>query len=116
MGWSCSVQAGATTDAWAAACIEATGSQNVWEEGGGPSEFNQAVRFFYEISNVEHSDGAITGAVFRFVGVDSCKLVGSFRIEPDGRVSRGRKWLRNAAQGAKPRFGANAQPGSGGLR
>ena len=116
MGWSCSAKAGATTDAWAAACIKATGSKNVWKEAGGPAELNQDVRFFYEVSNVEHSDGAITGKVYRFVGEDRCKPLGTFRIEPDGRVSRGRKWLKNAAQGAKPRFGNLALPGSGGPR
>jgi hypothetical protein len=116
MGWSCNQAAGATADAWAAACVAQTGSSNVWEENGGPSECGQAVRFFYEISNVEHADGAITGKVWRFVGEKHCKPLSGFRIEPDGRVSRGRKWLKTAAQGAVSRFGPNAQVGSGGPR
>jgi len=116
VGWSCARDAGATTDAWSAACIAQTGSQNVWEQGGGPAEFNMAVRYFFEISNTEHADGAITGKIFRFVGVDSCRPVSSFRVEPDGRVSRAPKWLKEAAKGARPRFPANALPGSGGPR
>lgn len=109
MGWSCARDAGATADAWMDACRADSGSTNVWSEANG-------TRFMYEISNVEHRDGAITGKVWRFVDETRCVPAGGFRIEPDGRVSRARKWLKTAAQGARCRFGPNAQVGSGGPR
>ena len=112
MGWSCTQKAGTTTDAWAAACVKSTGSSNVWEV----SVSNRAVRYFYEISDTEHADGAITGKIWKFVGKDRCKPVSAFRVEPDGRVSRAPKWLKEAAKGARSRFGENALPGSGGPR
>lgn len=43
--------------------------------------------YFHEIGREQH-DGAITGKIFKFVGTDSARHVGSFRIEPDGRINR----------------------------
>lgn len=99
--------AGATMDAWTDACIEQTGSQNVYEANGN--------RYFWETSR-EQPDGAITGKIMRFVGVDSCRPSGTFRIEPDGSIARAPKFLKDAAKNAQPRVPANALPGSGGAR
>lgn len=102
MGWSCRREAGATMDRWTAACRATTGSSNEFEMDGE--------RFFWELSNREHNDGAITGTVQRTLKVGEplrggavvqpgqtyCRKVGSFRIEPDGAVKRAPKFLKSA--------------------
>jgi hypothetical protein len=60
-------------------------------------------RYFYEVSNKEHYDGAITGTLMKFLpGSTMCKSAGSFRIEGDGTVARAPKFLKDAAKNAKP--------------
>lgn len=58
----------------------------------------------YELSNIEHNDGAATGQIYKEIpgtrkpdNSYSCKQVGSFRIEPNGKISRGPKVMRKAA-------------------
>jgi hypothetical protein len=43
---------------------------------------------FWEPSNVEHDDGAITGTVNRYLSGGFCRPAGSFRIEGNGRITR----------------------------
>ena len=81
MGWSCSAVAGDTMRALSDKCVKSSGSSNVWSINGE--------RFFFEPSRVEHRDGAITGSVWRMLPDDRARRVGSFRIEADGRLSRG---------------------------
>jgi len=64
MGYSCNVQAAYVTDAWQQACIDQTGSQNVFRVKGQ--------RYFWEIGR-EQRDGAITGTVWRFLENDRCQ-------------------------------------------
>ena len=96
MGWSCRKEAGEVTDAWTKACIAQTGSQNTFKAGDGRSESGEQHTFFWETSRVEHGDGAITGAIWRFVGEDSCRRCGTFRIEGNGIITRAPKFLREA--------------------
>ena len=47
--------------------------------------------YFFERSNKEHDDGAITGSVHKFVdynGEKRCRKAGAFRIDGEGRVVR----------------------------
>lgn len=90
MGWSCCARAAWTLDAWTAACLESTGSQNVFRVNNE--------RYFFETSRKEHSDGAITGTVWRFLPDDKhVRRCGSFRIEGDGSVTRAPKFLKDAS-------------------
>ena len=79
MGWSCATAASKTADRWDRACRAQTGSSNVFQAGG--------TKYFWEMDRVEHPDGAITGELNQFVGKNSCRQVGTFRIEGDGTVS-----------------------------
>lgn len=87
MGWSCRADASRTFRAWCDACAADTGSSNVYTVKG--------TKFFFECDNVEHDDGAITGDYFRMGAGTTCYTAGTFRIEPDGRVSRGDAWMRS---------------------
>lgn len=88
MGWSCNMAAGYALDRVKDACVSSTGSSNVWEERGQ--------RYFFETSRTEHRDGAITGSVWRSVSETTCRRAGAFRIEGDGRISRGPAFMRRA--------------------
>ena len=60
-------------------------------------------KYFFETSRTEHSDGAITGTIQKWIpGTDFTKISGSFRIEGDGTVTRAPKFLKDAAKNAKP--------------
>lgn len=105
MGWSCRADAGATLDKFGNACIAQTGSSNVFEAGGK--------RYFYEVSNTEHGDGAITGSIWKFLthnpdGSGKCVKAGSFRINPNGSIARAPAFLKKAAKD-----GTSARPASG---
>jgi len=52
---------------------------NVWE--------NEKGKFFAETGK-ENADGAVTGTVWRFVDENRAVKAGSFRIEPNGVVTR----------------------------
>lgn len=96
MGWSCASKANDTLRKWSDACAAQTRSSNVYVVG--------AKRYFYEVSRVEHNDGAITGTIISMLDgtgtAEHClgKRVGSFRIEPDGTVSRAPSFLKAAAK------------------
>lgn len=107
MGWSCRADAGDTLDKVTAACIESTGMSNVYEAGGG--------RYFIEVSRKEHDDGAITGSIFKHINETQCRKAGSFRINGNGTVARGPKFLKDAAErpGRSRYYGAAI--GSGGM-
>lgn len=95
MGWSCNMAAAEALDRVKDACVRSTGQTNVWEERGQ--------RYFFEASRTEHHDGAITGSVWRSVpsllgpSETTCRRVGSFRIEGDGRMSRGPAFMRGTS-------------------
>lgn len=95
MGWSAASAACATLDAIQRGCAKINeGSQNVF--------LSKGIRYFFEPSRTEHRDGAITGAIFRFLDDNRCRRVGSFRIEPDGAISRApREFLRLKSEGAQ---------------
>ena len=71
-------------DAISEMCAKSTGSSNTWEHGKD--------RYFFERSNVEHDDGAITGSVWRLFNHDDgtrrCRKAGAFRIDGEGRLVR----------------------------
>lgn len=103
MGWSCRADAGKTMDAWIAACVESTGSSNVYITSDG-------TEFFWEASRIEHADGAITGSIFKTIRKPTAEdlaknpylagwsvKAGTFRINPDGSIARAPKWLKGAA-------------------
>lgn len=106
MGYSCTAAASKTEGLWEKACREQTGSSNVFRQRlrGGPTR-----TFFYERGK-EQDDGAITGPVFEFVtragrpiagDVNTAgglaKRSGSYRIEPDGTVTRAPAFLKTAS-------------------
>ena len=95
MGWSCRKEASDTLGQITKAIGERFNNQNKWQIGGR--------KFFYEHSNVEHKDGAITGMVYeiRFYSPtkdERCFEAGSFRIEGDGTIKRvphfPKEWLK----------------------
>jgi len=86
MGWSCGVRAGWVADAWTDACVVNSGSQNVFDVGGH--------RYFWEMSRKEHSDGAITGTVWKYVDDTHVRKAGSFRISGAGVVERAPRFLK----------------------
>lgn len=92
MGWSCRADAARTLERWEKACRESTGSSNTWVE-------DNAV-FFYELDNVEHDDGAITGEIWRGTSPGRAVPAGKFRIEGDGTISSAPKFLRINLRGA----------------
>lgn len=81
MGWSCRKDAGDTMRAMSDACSAQTQSSNTYKGRDGSM-------YFWETSRVEHSDGAITGTVYKMLPNDRAKRVGSLRIEPCGLISR----------------------------
>lgn len=89
MGWSCGHIAGKTLDLVTAACLESTNVQNTYTTRGK--------KYLIDVSRVEHHDGAITGSIYNMLPNNMCKKSGSFRIEPDGSISRGPKWMKDAA-------------------
>lgn len=107
MGWSCRADAGHSLDAWTKACLAQTDMQNVYTVKG--------VRYMFEVSNKEHDDGAITGSVLKFIDETRAIPAGSFRIEGDGTVARGPKFLKDAVKASGQRAERNGI-GSGGLR
>ena len=96
MGWSHSAKAGKVLEAWQNACANSTGTSNTWKDNGK--------EFFFETSNKEHSDGAITGSIQRLEnsGSDDCRRFaypnGSFRIEGDGTISRAPAFLKKCCE------------------
>jgi len=81
MGWSCNAAASFTLDAikdaqTAMGCTSSNGIMLNGEQVG-----------FWETGR-ENEDGAITGTVWAMVSEDRCNRVGSFRIEPNGEVTR----------------------------
>jgi len=79
MGYSCTRKASDTEHKWQEACRKSTGSSNSWQDKTGS--------YFYEVVR-ENDDGAITGTVYRNLPDGYCRRSGSFRIEPDGSVTR----------------------------
>jgi len=87
MGWSCASAAGNTMSR-----IQSHHQDGTYKHNGE--------RFFFEPSRREHKDGAITGMVWMCIGKDNpdgtgfAKKIGGFRIDPDGKVSRGPKHFK----------------------
>ncbi len=98
MGWSCRAEAGNTMNRWMEKCRLNSGSSNVWGDRRG--------WYMFEVSRVEHADGAITGAIVKFDGnpmrqeSTPAKKVGSFRINPNGTVARAPGFLKRCGGGA----------------
>jgi hypothetical protein len=78
MGWSCSVKASHMMQLVSEKYVEQTGNSNTYIKDG--------VKYFFENSRKEHSDGSITGKIFKFVSENECIPVGRFKILPDGKV------------------------------
>lgn len=89
MGWSCASDAARTMDEMVRGCVAASGQSNCYTSGGH--------RYFWETSRLEHTDGAITGGIFKILPNERCRRVGSFRIEPDGTISRAPSGLKAMA-------------------
>jgi hypothetical protein len=73
-------------------------------------------KYFYEVTKKERRDDAITGTLWKYLPGDKdlVKKSGSFRIEGNGTVTRGPKFLKDAAKNAKPVYPLGVGPG--GLR
>ena len=86
MGKSYTREAHDVFDAWREVCLASTNTSNSYEAQGH--------RYFIELSRQQHADCRITGTVWRLVsrndetGVGTCEKAGSFRIEPNGEVTR----------------------------
>jgi len=96
MGWSCNEAAMDRLNMILAANNEE--SQNTWSNEKGQ-------RAFFEQSNREHNDGAITGTVYKFVDESCVVPAGSVRIEGSGKCVRFpllSKAMRSASKNALP--------------
>lgn len=89
MGWSCSVAASDVERSWSSVCWAQTGLSNTFRSGKWT--------YFYELDNVEHVDGSITGHVFRLTG-DLAHEAGTFKIDGQGRVERAPIFLRQVGR------------------
>lgn len=89
MGYSNAVRAGWQLDTLSEVCYKSTKTSNTFKDGN--------TEYFFERNNNEHPDGSITGAIYEHVGDNKYRLAGSFRIEPDGTVSRGLVWMKKNA-------------------
>lgn len=87
MGYSCARFASMKESAIANICFEQTGIRNVWETKRG--------RYMFDVTRRENAGGAITGTIWKYVDENKVRKSGSFRIEPDGIVSRGPAFMRN---------------------
>lgn len=83
MGWSCGRDAGARLDSISKRCNI---NQNSWRDDKGN-------RFFYETGR-EQRDGAICGTIYKYTSETHAKKSSTFRIESNGRVSRGPAFFR----------------------
>lgn len=77
--------------------------RHAFNDGTGNGIKSGAFHGFYEIGR-ENADGAITGTVFENVGEGFARRVGSFRIEPDGFITRFPSIKRNQRVQLKFRF------------
>ena len=97
MGWSCSKKASMVLDSWREACIASTDMSNTWTCLVGKMPYPQERKYFWEASNVEHEDGAVTGSIFGMLSDNRATRIGHFRIEGDGFVSHAPSFLKRAA-------------------
>lgn len=79
MGWSCAAKAGLVLDQVSNFCVKNTGASNVFAKDGET--------FFFERGR-EHNDGRITGTIWRNVGNNLARKVGTFLIDADGKIVR----------------------------
>ena len=79
MGYSCSAMASLVLDGIMETVRRDGESANVW--------FHKGEKFMWERGR-ENADGAITGMVRRFTPMGRVLLIGSFRIEQDGVITR----------------------------
>jgi len=80
MGYSHTAEAGKTMNAITKACLHQTGQQNVYKHNN--------TKYMWEINQVTHKDGSITGTIHRYVTGGIVKA-GSFKIAGSGRVISG---------------------------
>ena len=82
MGYSCTARAGLALDTIISALKGG-------EPEGEPSNtyYRRGRKHFFETGR-ERPDGAITGAIFRELPDNRCRRAGSFRVEPDGTITR----------------------------
>jgi len=76
MGYSCTKAAG---DVLRTFPRDTEGPSNTWDHKGH--------RYFWERGR-EQRDGAVTGTIYREVPPNHACRVGSFRIEPNGTITR----------------------------
>lgn len=88
MGYSCSHLAGLRLNCISEACIKNTGSSNTWKRENGD-------QYFFETGK-ENYGGSITGSIWKILPNGMAKRSGGFRIEPDGKISRGPKFMKDA--------------------
>ena len=81
MGYSCTAKADEVMHTFRGD----EGSGNVWVHNGR--------RYFFERVR-ENRDGAITGAIYQYVGESQARRAGSYRIGPDGTIARAPYGLR----------------------
>lgn len=86
MGWSCTRAAGDVLERWEEICRKQTETQNEFLVG--------SQRYFWEKSSTEHSDGAITGTIWKYVSDTRVRRSGTFRIEGSGQITRAPSCLK----------------------
>lgn len=80
MGYSSTVKAGNTSKA----VIE----QHRYQNSGNTFTTDGGKTVYFIERGREQADGAETGTVMKFVGADSCRRHGTYRVNPDGKIIR----------------------------
>lgn len=79
MGYSATSEAFKALEEVTKFCVENTGELNTWKHNDR--------YFFYEVGR-ENADGAITGSIVEMTPKQTVRGKSSFRIEPNGDVTR----------------------------
>lgn len=57
------------------------------DDQSGNTWIHDGLKYFYEIGR-KNDDGAITGTVYAFLSNGMASSAGTFRIEPNGKITR----------------------------
>ena len=90
MGWSCRAEVSDVLHAWSDACVRNCRSQNSFKVG--------SATFFFDTDREEYDNGAATGNIFEMLPSNTCRVVGTFSISPDGLVTFGKTPGNTAAR------------------
>lgn len=130
MGYSSTVAAGRTSEQWTKACLEQTGSQNTFEDRGSVYMFERGREnddgaetgtvYRFSAGTHLHANRSEPRPLSYLTPCERCGVTlkdhpsgsvtrsGSYRIEPDGRVTRAPAFLKRASASRDAELRASA--------